>query len=65
MAIDHYVLTKIHICICIFVLVMFSTINGTTDGTSSLMTYSINNSLNYHRRDYYNMYILTRSVCLL
>ena len=47
MSIDHYILTKIHISICILVLVMFSTINGTTDGTSSLMTYSINNLLNY------------------
>ena len=45
MSIDHYILTKIHICICIFILVMFSTINSTACGTSSLMTYSINNLL--------------------
>ena len=42
MSIDHYILTKIHICICIFVLEMFSTINSTACGTSFPMTYSIN-----------------------
>ena len=37
MSIDHYTLTELHICICIFVLVMFSIVNGTVCGTSSLL----------------------------
>ena len=47
MSIDHYILTKIHISICIFVLEMFSTINSTACGTSSLMTYSTTFCYNY------------------
>ena len=49
--------------ICIFVLVMFSTINGTAGGTLSPKAYSPN--YNYQWRDCYNMYQLTRSVWLL
>ena len=40
MSIDHYILTKIHICICICVLVMFSIINSTPGGTLSSKTYN-------------------------
>ena len=41
MSIDHYILTKIHICI--FVLVMFSTVNGTPGSILSSKTYNPNN----------------------